>query len=74
MALWEYHLPPSIKRDADVDLRGLAEEFDQLAGGDVKNAVLRATLGAPEGAAITQAMLRRAIINELRANGGVVAG
>jgi AAA+ superfamily predicted ATPase len=74
VALWEYHLPPSITRSRDVDTAALAEEFDQLAGGDIKNAVLRATLGAPEGEAITQDMLRRAVISELRANGSVVAG
>lgn len=73
-ALWEYHLPPSIARAGDVDTVALAEEFDQLCGGDVKNAVLRATLAASGDDAITQQMLRRAVLNELRANGKVVQG
>ncbi|MFT3692115.1 MAG: ATP-binding protein [Kofleriaceae bacterium] len=71
--LWEYHLPDSIDCADDVDTEALAEEFDQLAGGDVKNAVLRAALAAGDGQ-VTHAMLRRAVINELRANGGVVVG
>lgn len=74
VALWEYHLPTSVKRGPDMNLGALAEEFDQLAGGDIKNAVLRATLGAKDDEPITQQMLRRAVINELRANGAVVAG
>lgn len=73
VALWEYHLPESIPRDADVDLGALAEEFDTIAGGDIKNAVLRAALAAGGDAPVTQSMLRRSVINELRANGGVVA-
>ncbi|HEY0253925.1 MAG TPA: AAA family ATPase, partial [Kofleriaceae bacterium] len=71
--LWEYHLPDAINCADDVDTEALAEEFDQLAGGDVKNAVLRAALAAGDGE-VTHAMLRRAVINELRANGGVVVG
>lgn len=74
VALWEYHLPSSILRAKDVDTRKLAEDFDQLSGGDVKNAVLRATLITSGDKPITQKMLRRAVINELRANGKVVTG
>ena len=74
LALWEYHLPGTINRADDVDLQALAEEFDQLTGGDIKNAVLRATLAAADEEPITQQMLRRAVINELRANGSVIAG
>ncbi|MEO6776289.1 MAG: ATP-binding protein [Kofleriaceae bacterium] len=73
VALWEYHMPPSIPRHTDVDLDALAEEFDMIAGGDIKNAVLRAALAAGGETPITQGMLRRSLINELRANGGVVA-
>jgi len=74
IALWDYHLPVSIARAPDVDLAALADEFDQLAGGDIKNAVLRATLGTGEDEPITQQVLRRAVVNELRANGNVVVG
>lgn len=74
VALWEYHLPNSIQRADDVDIEALVDEFDQLAGGDVKNAVLRATLSCPSDKPINQAALRRAVINELRANGKVIAG
>jgi len=55
------------------DLDALAEEFDTIAGGDIKNAVLRAALAAGGEQPVTQSMLRRSVINELRANGGVVA-
>lgn len=74
VALWEYHLPSSLPRAQDVNIAKLAEEFDQLTGGDIKNAVLRASLGSAEGEPISHEMLRRAVINELRANGGVVRG
>jgi len=73
VALWEYHLPPSIPRDRDVDVETLADEFDGVAGGDIKNAVLRAALAAGGARPVTQQMLRQSIINELRANGAVVA-
>ncbi|MEO6777391.1 MAG: ATP-binding protein [Kofleriaceae bacterium] len=73
VALWEYHLPSAIPRGNDVDLDALAEEFSTITGGDIKNAVLRAALAAGGEQPITQNMLRRSVINELRANGGVVA-
>jgi ATP-dependent 26S proteasome regulatory subunit len=73
VALWDYHLPPAIPRDRSVDLEQLADEFDSVAGGDIKNAVLRAALAARDGEPITQELLRRAMINELRANGNVIA-
>jgi SpoVK/Ycf46/Vps4 family AAA+-type ATPase len=73
VALWEYHLPPSIPRAADVDLDTLASEFDTVAGGDIKNAVLRAALAAGGDQPVTQRQLRYSMINELRANGSVIA-
>ncbi len=73
VALWEYHLPSSIPRAQDVDLDALAEEFRTIAGGDIKNAVLRAALAAGGERPVTLEMLRKSMINELRANGGVVA-
>jgi SpoVK/Ycf46/Vps4 family AAA+-type ATPase len=44
-ALFERHLPPGVPRADDVDLDFLAENFE-LAGGDIRNAVLDAALRA----------------------------
>jgi SpoVK/Ycf46/Vps4 family AAA+-type ATPase len=71
MALWKYHLPPSIPIEADLDFEALAEEFDRTSGGDIKNAVLRAVL-ASRGQTVTHAALRRAMQSELRPNGSVI--
>jgi ATP-dependent 26S proteasome regulatory subunit len=73
VALWDYHLPPHIPRAKDVDLDQLADEFSTIAGGDIKNAVLRAALATEGQREITREMLRRSMINEIRANGGVVS-
>ncbi len=73
LALWEYHLPGEIPRAEDVDLPALAEEFDKVSGGDIKNAVLRAALATAGETPVTQEILRRSMINELRANGSVIA-
>jgi adenylate kinase family enzyme len=71
--LWEYHLPSTIPLAKDVNIRALAEEFDTIAGGDIKNAVLRAALAAGGERPVTREMLRRAMMTEIRANGGVVS-
>jgi SpoVK/Ycf46/Vps4 family AAA+-type ATPase len=73
VALWDYHLSPGIPRASDVDLDALAEEFDTIAGGDIRNAVLRAALAAGGEGSVTQPLLRRSMISEMRAKGGVVA-
>ncbi len=73
LALWEYHLPPEIPRAEGVDLTEVAEEFDRVSGGDIKNAVLRAALSTRGESSVTQEILRRSMINELRANGSVIA-
>jgi AAA+ superfamily predicted ATPase len=39
--IWRAHLPPRAPLAADVDLRRLAEDFE-LAGGDIRNAMLKA--------------------------------
>jgi SpoVK/Ycf46/Vps4 family AAA+-type ATPase len=39
--IWRAHLPPRAPLAPDVDVRRLAEEFE-LAGGDIRNAVLKA--------------------------------
>lgn len=72
LSLWNYHLPQEIPRSGDVDLGALAERFDRISGGDIKNAVLRAVLQTRAQAPVTHANLVRAVSNELRANGSVV--
>jgi ATP-dependent 26S proteasome regulatory subunit len=71
-ALWRYHLPNSIPQGA-IDFDVLAEEFDRASGGDIKNAALRAVLSCHGRAPVTQAILMKAMQNELRANGSVIA-
>jgi SpoVK/Ycf46/Vps4 family AAA+-type ATPase len=57
--IWRAHLPPRAPLAPDVDLRRLAEEFE-MAGGDIRNAMLKAVhlaalADAPdEGLQITQ--------------------
>jgi hypothetical protein len=43
-AIWALHLPTALPLAGDVDLRQLAEEFQELSGGDIRNAVLMAVL------------------------------
>jgi AAA+ superfamily predicted ATPase len=73
LSLWSYHLSPEIPRSPDVDLEALADRFDRISGGDIKNAVLRAVLQTRAQAPVTQADLVKAMANELRANGSVIS-
>jgi AAA+ superfamily predicted ATPase len=70
IALWRSHLVDRVVVDEDIDLERLANDF-VIAGGEIRNAVLRAALLAgPEP--VTDALLRRAIRAERLATGNVV--
>ncbi|MFO0745111.1 MAG: ATP-binding protein [Myxococcota bacterium] len=56
LRLWKAHLPPEAPLAGDVDLELLADDFD-LAGGNIKNIVLRAALACAADGRITQAAL-----------------
>lgn len=73
LALWKKHLPGSAPLAEDVDLSELARDYERVAGGDIKNAVLRAAFRAWPDSAITQSLLREALAAEVRASGGVIS-
>ena len=72
LALWRIHLPDEVPKAPDLNLENLAETFDRISGGEVKNAVLRAALMARGEQPITQAMLERAALSELQSAGSVI--
>jgi hypothetical protein len=47
--LWRSMIPAQAETAADIDWRGLAEEFPDMAGGHIRNAVLRAAFLAASG-------------------------
>jgi SpoVK/Ycf46/Vps4 family AAA+-type ATPase len=70
--LWEFMLPASVERAEAIDFRRLGRAFD-LAGGNIKNAVLRAAFQAAEaGAAVDTEFLEHAGIAESREMGKLV--
>lgn len=70
--LWRRLLPPDAPVASDVDIEGLAESFE-LAGGAIKNAVLRAAYqAAARGSATGQAGLVTAARAEAKASGMLV--
>lgn len=70
--LWEFMLPSRLERAEVIDFRRLGRAFD-LAGGNIKNAVLRAAFQAAEaGAALDTEFLERAGIAESREMGKLV--
>jgi len=70
--LWEVCLPPGADVDAGVDFAALGRQFE-LAGGHIKNAVIRAAFhAAEEGCAISAVLLREAATTECRALGKLV--
>jgi AAA+ superfamily predicted ATPase len=72
LRLWQKHLPASIPGARNVDLAGLAEEFE-LTGGYIKNVAVRAAfLAAAEELPVTTERLRRAARLELEDLGRVV--
>jgi hypothetical protein len=72
--LWQAMLPASAPRGDDLNFAALAQGFDDLCGGNIRNAVLRAAfLAAAEGKPIRQTHLLRAARSEYRALGKVGA-
>jgi hypothetical protein len=70
-ALWRAMLPDTAPVGDDVDVAALARRFE-LAGGHIKNAVLRAAfVAADRGVAIGQALLERAARVEYEAIGRI---
>jgi hypothetical protein len=70
-ALWRSMLPANGPIAGDVDVAALARRFE-LAGGHIRNAVLRAAyVAADRGAAIDHALLERAALAEYTALGRV---
>lgn len=71
--LWRVHLPPELPTAGTFDFRKLAQQ--QLSGGYIRNAVLRAAfLAAQEGMALSQDHLERAIKLEYRELGKLYEG
>lgn len=65
LRIWELMLPPGVERAEDVDLRGLAHAH-RLAGGDIRNAALKALfLAHRRGGPVTQEDLDRGVALEL---------
>jgi len=70
--LWHEMLDTGAPVD-EVDLESLADEFEEMTGANIRNAVLAAAfLAAEEGTAIGQDHLRRAARREYRAMGHVL--
>jgi hypothetical protein len=73
--LWQAMLPAAAPRAADLDFAQLARGFEDLCGGNIRNAVLRAAfLAAAESSPIGQSHLMRAARSEYRAMGKVAGG
>ncbi|MCX5748541.1 MAG: ATP-binding protein [Proteobacteria bacterium] len=71
--LWRRMMPTSADLATGVDFRKLAHEYE-FAGGNIRNAVLRAAfLAASEGRAIDQEILERAVRLEYRDAGKLAA-
>jgi hypothetical protein len=69
--LWRAMLPAAAEFEADLDVVGLAEDFE-MAGGYIRNAVLRAAfMGASEGTRITNAHMSRAARAEYETMGKI---
>ncbi|MDQ3365967.1 MAG: ATP-binding protein [Myxococcota bacterium] len=73
VVLWEQQLPAGAPRTGTLDFEGLADEFPDMTGSNIRNAVLAgAFLAASEGSTITQRHLERAALGEYRAMGRVI--
>ncbi len=71
--LWASILPKEAPVEGTLDFRSLADRYKELAGGHIRNAVLRAAfLAAVEKRAIDQSLLERAATSEYRAMGKVL--
>jgi ATP-dependent 26S proteasome regulatory subunit len=53
--IWEVHIPCELPVDEDVDFHELAEEFVDVSGGDIKNAVIGAVIRAAGRSNIAEA-------------------
>jgi hypothetical protein len=63
--IWELMLPPGVPRAGEIDVGALAH-LHRLAGGDIRNAALKAIfLAEQDGAPLAQAHLDRAVALEL---------
>ena len=70
--MWRAMLPAAAPRGDDLNFAVLAKNFDDLCGGNIRNAVLRAAfLAAAEKVPISQSHLMRAARSEYRALGKV---
>jgi len=70
--IWKILTPPEAPLDDDVDFAALGEDFE-LAGGHIKNALLRAAYRArDDGSSIAQRHLSTAAIAECQAQGKIV--
>ena len=71
--LWQRMLVSRAPTRGAIDPRGLATEFDEMTGANIRNAVLAAAfLAAAEGGPITQARLERAAHGEYLSMGRVL--
>ncbi len=71
--LWREMLATGAPTDGAVDVVALADEFSEMTGANIRNAVLAAAfLAAEEGKIIDQGHLRRAARGEYRAMGRVL--
>jgi hypothetical protein len=71
--LWRRMLVSRAPITGAIDYQGLADEFDEMTGANIRNAVLAAAfLAAAEGASITQARLERAARGEYLSMGRVL--
>jgi len=72
-ALWSRMLVSRAPRAANIDVRELADTFDEMTGANIRNAVLAAAfLAAAEDSSITQAHLVRAARGEYASMGRVL--
>ncbi|MDX2093300.1 MAG: ATP-binding protein [Kofleriaceae bacterium] len=71
--LWRTLVPASAPLADNIDYEGLAERWEEFAGGHIRNAVLRAAfLAAAENTSISNEHLERAARSESRAMGNIV--
>jgi MoxR-like ATPase len=71
--LWSTILPKETPVEGKLDFTRLADRYKELAGGHIRNAVLRAAfLAANEEGVVTQSVLERAATSEYRAMGKVL--
>ncbi len=71
--LWRTLIPAATPIEGELDFAELASEFEEMCGGHIRNAVLRAAfLAAAEGGAVSQHHLERAARTEARNMGKIL--